>query len=71
LPDFILALVVSGAIYFLGEYLNLNYLVELIIQTITAIILFVTISEATRMTDYLYIKGILFEKLKINSKNNG
>jgi O-antigen/teichoic acid export membrane protein len=64
LPSFILATAVAVCVYFVGHLLNISDLPKLIIQIMIGGILTISLAELFLMKDYLYMKEIVFEKMK-------
>lgn len=64
LPSFMLAIIMSFFVFFVGLLLPLSPLPLLIIQIITGALLTFGICEFLHFKDYLYIKEIIFNKLK-------
>lgn len=64
LPAFFLAGLIGLSVYILGNYLNEFSVWKPIIQVLIGTLLFIGIAEACKMDDYLYIKDIVFEKIK-------
>ncbi len=64
LPSFILALTMGATVVGVGRLFQNKYLLELIIQVFTgAVFVFIT-SEVLKIGSYLYMKEIIFAKLK-------
>ena len=64
LPSFGLALLMALLVYMLGILLPFSYLWILIIQIIAGTIFILIFCEITQFRDYIFIKEIVFEKLK-------
>jgi len=64
-PAFFMTLAIGIIVVVIGNFLDTTNLLKLIIQISAGIILFLGIAESTKMKDYLYIKNIIFDKLKI------
>jgi O-antigen/teichoic acid export membrane protein len=64
LPSFMLALFCSTVVYFAGELIDTSYIVILILQIMIGALITVTVAEFFKMEDYLYIKSIVFDKIK-------
>ena len=62
-PSFLLAFVVALTAFVTGYFLNTSYPLILIIQVLICFLMFLGICEITRMTDYLYLKQIVIEKV--------
>lgn len=65
LPSLWMGLAIGVLIFSMGLLLHFSYLVKLIIQIVSGTILFVGLSEILKFRDYIYLKNIIFEKLKI------
>jgi teichuronic acid exporter len=63
MPSFLLAVVMAITIYLMGCFLKTPYLVTLILQIAGGAIIVFSVCELTKMTDYLYIKQIVVEKV--------
>lgn len=63
-PSFILGSVVALAVYLLGYVIHFNCYIQLIIQIILGAILTIGIGESLKMTDYLFLRQVIFEKLR-------
>lgn len=63
-PSFCLGMFVGIVVFFIGNLLNINSLVKLIIQVSLGIFLTVGISEITQLNDYVYIKNTIFDILR-------
>ena len=68
LPSFLLAIFISSVIFFLGNAMDISNILKMIMQILLGALLFIGITEATQMKDYLYIKHIFLEKLRKESK---
>lgn len=66
-PSFILAVLISFIVFEIGNFLNISNLWKLITQTMVGVLLFIGLTESTKMKDYTYIKDIIFNK--INNRN--
>ena len=66
-PSFLLAAGVASIVFILGHFLNTSYLVKLILQVFTGIVLFIGVCELGRISDYMYLKQIVLENV-FNSK---
>lgn len=64
IPAFLLAMLISIIVFVIGNSLNISNLWNLITQILVGALLFIGFAEASKMKDYLYIKGIIFEKIK-------
>ena len=64
LPAFILAVLIGLIVFVVGSFLDVSNLWKLIAQILIGALLFIGIAEASKMNDYLYIKDIIFDKLK-------
>jgi len=60
---FFLAVCIGIVLFFIGKIGNLNPIVTLLIQIFTSVIIFIGLSEILRISEYMFIKGIIFEKL--------
>lgn len=65
LPSFLLGLIIGVILFLIGIILPLSFLLLLIIQCLAGIILFIIISEMLKLSDYIYLKRIIFEKLRL------
>jgi len=63
-PSFILAVIIALVVYTVGYIIDVADAYKLTIQILVGALLFFGFAEASKMDDYLYIKGIIFEKLK-------
>lgn len=64
LPSFGLALMMALFVYLLGLFLPFSYLWVLIIQIIAGALFILLFCELTRFRDYIFVKEIVFEKIK-------
>ena len=64
LPSFALALAMAVFVYFLGLLLPFSNLFLLIVQITAGAIFILFFCEITRFRDYIFVKEIVFEKLK-------
>lgn len=71
LPSFLLALIMSSIVFAEGLFIPLKPLPVFIVQMITGAIITYGLCEAIRFKDYLYIKGIIKEKILTQKKSNG
>jgi MFS family permease len=62
-PSFLLAAIMAIIVYLLGHFLTTSYLVTLILQIAAGIVIVFLICELTKMSDYLYLKQIIVEKV--------
>ena len=60
LPALILAVLLGLIVFVIGNFLDVSNLWKLITQILIGALLFIGIAEASKMDDYLYIKGIVF-----------
>lgn len=58
-----LAICIGIVLFFIGKIGILNPIVTLLIQISTSVIIFIGLSEILRISEYMFIKGIIFEKL--------
>ncbi len=63
-PSFLLAVCVSISVFITGNYINLDMHWILGIQIFEGLILTVILAELFKISSYLYIKEIAFEKLR-------
>lgn len=64
LPSFFLSVLMLVLVSMLGYNLNSSYFVKLIVQISAGALFIILFCEISRMSDYLYIKNILMEKIK-------
>jgi teichuronic acid exporter len=62
-PSFMLALFIAAVVYLFGLYLNWPYYLILIGQLFIGSILFITLNEAFKKADYIFVKQIFLEKV--------
>ena len=67
IPSFLLALCISVLVLILGYIINVPNILKLVIQLLAGLIIFFGIVETIKMKDYIYIKDIIFEKIKIGN----
>jgi teichuronic acid exporter len=65
LPSFVLAAVMALIVYFFGCVLDVSDLFKLILQVCLGTVLTVGLAELTRLDNYLYMKAIALDKLKL------
>ncbi len=70
LPTFLIALLVSFAVYSLTFFLDIRQITMLIIQITTGFLLMILFSEITRLKSYLEIKSILMTKIPTHRKRS-
>jgi teichuronic acid exporter len=63
LPSFILALIMSIFVYFLGELLPFSYPVKLLIQVLFGGLFVFVFCEITKFRDYIFAKELVLEKI--------
>ena len=63
LPSFCLALFVGFVVFMTGYFLNISYLLKLIVQVLLGMVLTFGISELIHLEDYRYLKDIVHEKI--------
>ena len=63
LPSFILALIMSIFVYFLGELLPFSYPVKLLIQVLFGGLFVFVYCEITKFRDYIFAKELVLEKI--------
>lgn len=64
-PSFVLAIGISVSVYFIGQLVNhLCPPIVLIIQLFSWILLVISISEIFKQKDYLFIKGLIMDRIK-------
>ena len=63
MPSFLMAAGISALVFLLGFFLKTSHLVTLILQVIAGALLVFCFCELTKMTDYLYIKQIIVDKV--------
>jgi teichuronic acid exporter len=63
MPSFFLACTVGLTVFIIGLFLNTPYLIKFVLQLSIGIVLVFGICELTKMSDYLYIKHIVLEKV--------
>lgn len=69
LPAFGLAALVSSVVYIVGQAIDFPDLIKLILQVGVGGVLTIVISEIMRFDNYLFMKGLLFERMsKLRSR---
>jgi O-antigen/teichoic acid export membrane protein len=68
LPSFSMALIIALAVYSIGAVLSTGYGATLAIQSIFGLALIVVISEFTRLSDYIFLKETVREKMMPSAK---
>jgi len=66
-PSFILGSVVALSVFAVGYLIDISNPLKLIIQIVIGGVLFIGIAEVLFMKDYLYVKAIVTDKIKIAS----
>lgn len=61
LPSFLLAAAMAVSVFLIGNFLNISYLLILIIQIFIGAFIVVGVCEFTKMEDYFYLKKIVLE----------
>ena len=62
LPSFMIAAVMSAIVFIEGIFFRLPPLPMLLVQVMTGTLLTFSICEVIRFKDYLYLKGIVYDK---------
>lgn len=70
LPSFFFAITTGVIIYFIGFSLNTSIQLILFIQLISGTILVFLFAETLKQKEYIFLKGILFEKLSLKKRRN-
>lgn len=65
LPAFLIAITISFIVFLFGSFLNLSPVLLLISQVLLGAILTFGICELIKISDYLYMKEMVFEKLRL------
>jgi teichuronic acid exporter len=68
-PSFLLGAVMSGIVFFEGQLLHIANIPLFILQLFTGIIIIIGFSEWFHLTDYLYLKEIVKEKINFNKNH--
>jgi teichuronic acid exporter len=63
LPSFLLAIVMAAIIFVLGYFLKTSFFIILIVQVISGALIVISICEAIKMPDYIYLKQIVVRKV--------
>jgi O-antigen/teichoic acid export membrane protein len=64
LPSFLLALIMGVMVFFVGQIITASYVVKFILQILIGAVISLLLSEFLKFEPYMYIKEILFDKLK-------
>jgi len=62
-PAFIIACIMAMSVFFIGYFLTTSYIFKLIVQVTAGAFIFLIICELTKMSDYIYLKQIVSEKI--------
>ena len=62
-PSFLLAVGMSLVVFTIGHFLTTSYMLTLILQITAGIVIVFATCELTKMSDYFYLKQIVFEKV--------
>jgi len=66
IPNLFNSIIICSLTYFLGLFLNLPYSIEIIIQIVTATLLFFITNEILKRKSYMEIKKIILDQLVIS-----